>query len=142
MSSGTTGTVADRRRDDARGETLADRWAWLGQLRERVSSLPGGRTTWRILVGVVGLLIIVGGIILLPLPGPGWAIIFVGLGVWAIEFEWAGRLLAFARRQVRRWTDWVKAQPRPVQLLVGALGLLFLAAVAVGSYFLYRVISG
>ncbi len=25
----------------------------------------------------------------MPLPGPGWAIVFVGLGMLALEFKWA-----------------------------------------------------
>jgi len=78
--------------------------------------------------------IVVGGIILLPLPGPGWLIIFAGLGVLATEYEWARRLLRFARAQVSRWTEWVKRQPRWIQGVVGLVGAAFLAAVFVLVY--------
>ena len=107
------------------------------RLRSQVSRLPGGLLTWKILIAVLGLAIIVLGIVLLPLPGPGWLIIFVGLGLWGTEFEWAKRLLGFARRQVGAWTDWVQRQPRPIQALVGLGSLIFLAAVLYGSYWLY-----
>ncbi|HSX28294.1 MAG TPA: TIGR02611 family protein [Candidatus Saccharimonadales bacterium] len=40
----------------------------------------------------VGGLIVIVGIILIPLPGPGWAIVFVGLAILATEFELAMRL--------------------------------------------------
>ena len=40
-----------------------------------------------------GFAVVVAGIALLPLPGPGWVIIFVGLGLLSLEFTWAGRAL-------------------------------------------------
>jgi uncharacterized protein (TIGR02611 family) len=33
------------------------------------------------------------GLLLVPLPGPGWATVFEGLGILATEFRWADRLL-------------------------------------------------
>jgi uncharacterized protein (TIGR02611 family) len=102
--------------------------------RERVRRRRGGWLAWRIGVTVVGVAIIAGGIILLPLPGPGWLIIFAGLGVLATEYEWAKRLLRFARDQVQRWTDWVKRQPRWMQAVVGVVGVAFLVAVFLGVY--------
>lgn len=46
----------------------------------------------KISVFVVGFLVIIAGVILLPLPGPGWAIIFVGLAILATEFAFADNL--------------------------------------------------
>jgi uncharacterized protein (TIGR02611 family) len=106
----------------------------LTAFRERVRRLPGGWVAWRVGVTVVGVAVIIGGVILLPLPGPGWLIIFAGLGILATEYEWAQRLLGYARDRLRRWTDWVKRQPRWMQALVGLLGILFLAAVFVAVY--------
>ena len=102
--------------------------------RDWVRAKPGGALGWRIGVTVVGVAVIVVGIVLLPLPGPGWLIIFAGLGVLSTEYEWAKRLLRFARDQVQRWTDWVKRQPRWMQGLVGLLGVAFLVAVFVAVY--------
>jgi uncharacterized protein (TIGR02611 family) len=48
------------------------------------------------------------GLVLVPLPGPGWAIVFGGLAIWAIEFAWAARLLDWVRRQVRAFTQMMK----------------------------------
>ncbi|SOD74217.1 uncharacterized protein (TIGR02611 family) [Jatrophihabitans sp. GAS493] len=125
-------------RGDAPGSD--ERFGWLKRLRRGVRALPGGALAWRIGVGLLGLLIILTGIVLLPLPGPGWVIIFLGLGVWATEFEWASRLLSFAREQVRRWTDWILRQPRVIQLLIGLLGILFLAAVIYGTWRVSRAL--
>lgn len=38
------------------------------------------------LVLIVGTIIVIAGLILLPLPGPGWLIIFLGFAVLATEF--------------------------------------------------------
>jgi uncharacterized protein (TIGR02611 family) len=65
--------------------------------RTRVRQNPVGRYVWRGLITVVGVLVIVIGIVLLPLPGPGWVVIFAGLGLLATEYDWARRLLAWAR---------------------------------------------
>ena len=70
-------------------------------IRRRVRALPGGRTLFRVIVAVLGLLVVALGLALVPLPGPGWAIVFGGLAIWAIEFAWAAQLLNWVRRQVR-----------------------------------------
>lgn len=95
--------------------------------RSRVHRLPAGETVWRVAIALIGLVIVVVGVILLPLPGPGWLIIFVGIGVWATEFAWASRLLARTRTLVSRWTSWVSALPRWRQYLVGATGFAVVA---------------
>lgn len=43
-------------------------------------------------VAVAGVVVILVGIPLIPLFGPGWLIVFTGLAILASEFEWAGRL--------------------------------------------------
>ncbi|WAX57692.1 TIGR02611 family protein [Jatrophihabitans cynanchi] len=100
---------------------LADR---LDGARMRIRALPGGTIAWRVLVTLVGVAIIVLGIILLPLPGPGWLIIFAGLGLLATEYAWASRLLQRTRRYVLAWTRWAARQSLFVQFLIGLAGLL------------------
>lgn len=107
-------------------------------LRERVRASRGGRIAWRIGVTVVGVGTIVVGIVLLPLPGPGWLIIFAGLGLLATEYVWARRLLRFARGQLTRWSRWVYRQNRIVQTLIGLAGLIFLAGLAVLGWWVYN----
>ncbi|WP_328769384.1 TIGR02611 family protein [Streptomyces sp. NBC_00286] len=55
---------------------------------------------WRAGVLLIGLAVIVMGVILLPLPGPGWLVIFAGMALWATEFAWAQRVLRWAKRKV------------------------------------------
>jgi uncharacterized protein (TIGR02611 family) len=107
---------------DDRGES--GDWAW----RRKIRANPKSYLIYRVVVGVVGTLITVGGLILIPAPGPGWVIVFLGLAVLASEFEWADRLLSYARRQVRRWSDWAARQSLPVRLLLGLGTLILLVA--------------
>jgi len=101
-------------------------------LREKIRQNKGLNTAYRIVVGILGTLIIVGGIVLLPLPGPGWLIIFVGLGILASEFGWARRLLDYAKEKVGAWTDWVKEQNWFVRILLGLACLVIVAGVLYG----------
>jgi uncharacterized protein (TIGR02611 family) len=98
-------------------------------VRARIRALPGGRTTWRVAVTVLGMAIILTGILLLPLPGPGWLIIFAGLGLLGTEYEWAHRLLGWVRRQVQGWWHWLARQPLWVRALVVIATALFVVVV-------------
>ena len=84
--------------------------------------------TYRAGVGVLGTAVVVLGIVLIPLPGPGWLIVFFGLAILATEFVWAERLLAFGRRKLHGWTDWVMHQSVLVRGLIGIGGLVLIAA--------------
>lgn len=44
------------------------------------------------LVFIVGTAIVILGLVLLPLPGPGWVIIFLGFAVLATEFAFAEKV--------------------------------------------------
>jgi uncharacterized protein (TIGR02611 family) len=113
--------------------------ARLKATRARIRSTRTGALLLKIGVGVVGVAVIIVGIVLLPLPGPGWLIIFAGLGILASEFEWASRLLGFARRKVSGWTDWAAMQSRPVQALIGLAGLVVLAGAFLLAWWIYTL---
>ena len=90
-----------------------------------VRSTRTGRLTLRVVVGVLGTALVVTGLVLVPLPGPGWLIVFAGLAVLATEFAWAHRLLQFAKRTLSAWTDWLMRQNWLVRVLVGTVTLAF-----------------
>jgi uncharacterized protein (TIGR02611 family) len=89
---------------------------------------PTGRVALKVTVAIVGGLIVALGIVLIPLPGPGWAIVILGLAIWAIEFHWARRLLDFTRRHVRSWTSWITGQSLPLRFVIGLVGFVFISA--------------
>lgn len=55
------------------------------------------RAIRRMVILVMGLTVILIGVALLVLPGPGWVVIFGGLGILATEFAFARRILKKAR---------------------------------------------
>jgi hypothetical protein len=61
-----------------------------------------GRSTRRLAILIGGLVVVVIGIALIPLPGPGWLVVFAGLAILATEFTWAEILLERAKRQATK----------------------------------------
>jgi len=51
----------------------------------------------RALVLVAGIAVLLAGVAMLVLPGPGVLVIFAGLSLLATEFTWAARLLQWAK---------------------------------------------
>jgi uncharacterized protein (TIGR02611 family) len=60
------------------------------------------RSSKRVAVLVIGVGLVVGGVALIVLPGPGLLVIIAGLAVLATEFAWAATLLARAREQASK----------------------------------------
>lgn len=53
---------------------------------------------------MVGTVMMLAGLVMIPLPipGPGWVTLFLGLAVLSTEFAWAHRVTSFIRRQLHR----------------------------------------
>ena len=101
-----------------RTAAITRRWArWRDRLRERRDV----DFAYRIVVGVVGLAVLGVGILAIPYPGPGWAIVFIGLAILATEFDWAHRLLEYARSRYDAVMDWFKRQALGCRALGGLL---------------------
>lgn len=102
------------------------RWArWRDRLRER----PVMNLTYRIAIGVIGTVVFLVGVITIPYPGPGWAIVFLGLGILATEFRSAQVVLHYAKARYDKVMAWFVRQ----HIAVKALSALFTAAVVVVS---------
>jgi uncharacterized protein (TIGR02611 family) len=97
--------------------------------RRRIAARRSMDTPYRMAVGVVGAVVVAVGIVTIPLPGPGWLTVIAGLFVLATEFAWAERLLAFTRRHVHRWTEWLGRQRLWVRISVAVLTAAFVCAV-------------
>lgn len=72
-----------------------------------------GRNGKRMAVSVAGFTVVIAGLVLVPLPGPGWLIVFAGLAILATEYVWAQRLLRFAKDKVGQAKD-VVIRKKPV----------------------------
>ncbi|BCN78614.1 TIGR02611 family protein [Rhodococcus hoagii] len=107
-------------------ERVENRWL---RWRRRIARNTSLNLAYRIGVGVVGALVLAVGIVTIPYPGPGWLIVFAGLGILASEFAWAYRLLHWARARYDRFMIWFSEQSAFVKFL----GLLFTTAVVLAT---------
>lgn len=67
-------------------------------------------------IAIVGSLVLVAGIVMIPYPGPGWLVVFAGLGILAQEFVWAQRVLGYAKGKYDAWTQWVASRGRGTRI--------------------------
>jgi uncharacterized protein (TIGR02611 family) len=85
----------------------------------------------RVLVGVVGGLITVFGVVALIAPGPGWLIIFAGLGILGTEFAWAARALKTAKGVASRAIDSTKIAKRQQLIIFAVIAFSALALLVI-----------
>lgn len=74
-----------------------------------MSKLP--HRSRKIILGVVGGVVLALGIVMIPYPGPGWVVVFIGLAILAQEFPWAQRVLDIAKSKYDQWQAWLSRQP-------------------------------
>jgi len=75
------------------------RWVWF-PFRVTVRFMM--RNGKRIAVTVVGLVLLLAGLAMMVLPGPGILVIIAGLAVLATEYVWAQRMLNYARQKAEQ----------------------------------------
>src|SRR5215213_5640697 len=108
-----------------------DRWRWRRKIREDKRKLA----VYRIAVGLLGLILVVLGAIIAPLPGPGGApLILLGLAVWSSEFEWAQQLMQWLKAKLHRYRTWSGAKK-------GLIWVAFFSCCGLLGY-VYLVITG
>lgn len=82
----------------------------------------------RVGTAIIGGAVLIVGIVAIPYPGPGWLIVFTGLAILSTEFDWARRVLEFARHKYDMWTKWLVRQHVAVRIAVFCLtGMIVLA---------------
>jgi uncharacterized protein (TIGR02611 family) len=102
----------------------------LDGVRERRERHVERNRLLRIGFALFGFVVVLVGLAMLVLPGPGLLVIAVGLAILALEFAWAERLLERTVDRMEQAADTVKKASRPQQLLlaaafaVAAVGLL------------------
>lgn len=95
---------AEVRRGQDRNHPLRRRLAAFKAWSHRGSRLRRGLVV--VVITVVGFVLLAAGVIMWFIPGPGWLFVFLGLGVWSLEFSWAERLNRWALQQLRRVYAW------------------------------------
>ncbi len=128
-------SAADEGRDEASDPPGPD---WLYRWRMRLIGQSRARQlAWRIFITVLGGAITLAGIGMLALPGPGWAVIFLGLAVLASEYVWARRLLRYTKDRAQGAASTVLAKENRALALSLLLVVLLLVAALV-SWYVYR----
>ncbi|MEV0650460.1 TIGR02611 family protein [Phytomonospora sp. NPDC050363] len=122
------GTAAEESKAPPAEATEEPRTGIHGRL-DRVRRTRSGRLTLKIVIGIAGFAVMALGFVLIPFPGPGWAIVLAGLAILALEFAWAHRLFTFTKHQLTRWLHWVGRQHWTVKFLIGLAGLIFVGCV-------------
>ncbi len=90
--------------------------------------------SWQVGVFVVGLAVVIAGIIMLPLPGPGWVVIFGGMAIWATEFVWAQLVMRWTKRKLTEAAQKaLDPKVRRRNIILTTIGLVVIA-VLVGIY--------
>ncbi|MFY2790526.1 TIGR02611 family protein [Rhodococcus sp. KRD162] len=97
------------------------------RFRARIAENKSLDLGYRITVGVVGTLVLALGVVAIPYPGPGWLIVFAGLGILASEFAWAKSALRFVRKRYDEFMDWFSTQ----SFVIKGIGVLFTTVVVV-----------
>jgi len=64
-----------------------------------------GRNSKRVAVTIVGFCVVLAGLAMLVLPGPGIIVIVAGLAILATEYVWAQRLLKIAKEKANQTKD-------------------------------------
>ncbi|MEU6997408.1 TIGR02611 family protein [Nonomuraea sp. NPDC046570] len=103
---------ADQLKDEAARRSGIHGWL------DGVRSTRSGALTLKIVIGVIGAVMVIGGLIMVPFPGPGWLVVFAGLAVLATEFHWAHKVLEFGKSVLHRWTEWYKRQGWTIRIIV------------------------
>ena len=107
----------------------------VGGLKERRERHQERHRLVRIAAAIGGFLIVIVGIIMIPLPGPGLLVVAVGLAVLALEFAWAEQLLERTVDRISDAGEKVRTANRLEQTLLVLLG----AVVAAGALTLVYV---
>lgn len=83
---------------------------FMARWRHRIHRRPWLNVVYKAIVTALGALVILAGILMLVLPGPGWLTIFIGLAILGTEYHWARRLLGWLRKVLarlrERWNLW------------------------------------
>jgi uncharacterized protein (TIGR02611 family) len=120
--------------DDGRRKDLGDRFE-RAALRAEYETGRHERTEQRARTNIVirlarmtlGATVLLAGLVMLALPGPGWLAIAAGLAILAKDVAWADRLLRYVRRKIPGVPEDGRV-PRSAVLTAVALGAAGVAA--------------
>lgn len=93
--------------------------------RRKIRCHPALAPFYRGGVFVLGLALIIVGIPMVPLVGPGWVVIFIGLFLWSTEFMWARKVTQFVKAEVKTFDQWARHLPLKLKIPLVLVTLAF-----------------
>ena len=87
---------------------------------------------YRVAFVVAAFAILIAGLAAIPLPGPGWAIVFLGLGMLALEFKWAENLMEKILDRIERAKE-AAENASPMQKALGVVATVLGIAACVAA---------
>lgn len=113
----------------AAGESASDGPGFGSRAPRFIQKSRALHLSWQVGVFIVGLAVVIIGIIMLPLPGPGWLVIFAGMAIWATEFVWAQLVLRWTKRKVTEAAQRaLDPRVRKRNLILTTIGVVICAA--------------
>lgn len=126
--------AAFRKVEESAPPSVASR---LRALRNRIRTRPILDTTWRMMVFTLGVTLVVAGLIMFIIPGPGFATVILGLVVLGSEFTWATRALNPVKDAARRASEAAfDPRRRKRNLLLGGFAGVIVGLIAL--WYLYE----
>lgn len=93
--------------------------------------------SWQVVIFLIGLAVVALGVVMLPLPGPGWVVIFLGMGIWATEFVWAQLVLRWTKLKVTEAAQRaLDPKVRRRNIIITTIGLVIMGAL--GGWYLWK----
>ncbi len=99
------------------------------RVRERKEAHKQRGRIYRVSFAVVGIALILLGLVLIPLPGPGWLTVAIGVGMLALEFDRAEQLLERLLQNIEDAAETAVHAP----LWQKAIGVAAMTAATVGA---------
>ncbi|MFE3544456.1 TIGR02611 family protein [Nocardia sp. NPDC059177] len=122
-----------------------ERWTATRQrgraFRQHIAARPTLNFGYRAAVGLFGGLVLLVGIVTIPYPGPGWALVFAGFGILATEFVWAHHTLTWVRGKYRIVMDWYTSRGWTIKVL-GAVATFALVLATLWLLGTFSMVAG
>ena len=114
----------------------------LKRLHERLHANKVTGLITKVVVSIVGAAVVVAGVVLSGpgIPGPGIVVIILGLAILATEWEWADRLVTWARDKARAAAEKARDMDPAVRrrrIALGVLALVLLVGAAAAYIYYY-----
>lgn len=125
-----------------RGRGGHERPGLLRRVHTRLHANPVTGLITKIVVSIVGAAVVLAGVVLSGpgIPGPGLLVIILGLAILASEWEWAERLMRWAKGKAHRAAERARDMDPAVRrrrILLGALAVLAVVGAVAGYVYVY-----